>query len=370
VRYSKRDYENASWKVVYSYEQIALPDVFFRTITGWDKHNLLVLGGGGFDKFLHIKMADGTWSYSGFNMEKHYVAYQALFLDKNTFLLSRRGRNGNGLTLNTPAGVEQLETEGFRHDGRSRLYATDTTSFYCSNVSIGSYGEVNAYYYNYTEHRIEPLEERKKLILNESNEAVKWSATDSGDGPMEAARVAFVSTLRPGEAVGLWLSDVPGLGRPTAKTPAALVRYRNGFWRLTQRLDFERREIYAVWFLDERTCITAGDSEILVVKGDKVLKPRITISGEDLTNQKFQRVWGSSLEDFCVLDGEGNVYHFAAGTWKLAVRGPDLQNDKSVDHIERAKIDYGRERPKFKDYWISPDGAVFGLREKEIYRLD
>lgn len=352
VRYSKRDYGNASWKVIYSYERLPLPAVFFRTITGWDKHNLLVLGGSDDPKsrFLQIKMADGKWSYSGFDMEGWYADYQALFLDKNTFLVSRQGRSGSGLTLNTPAGIEQLEKGGFP---RGCLYATDRDSFYC-NCKHGV--DFDALYY--TEHRIEQVEVRKQFILNENNEPVKWSA--KYDGGMEVARIAFVNTLHPGQAVGLWQftkSFVP--------PAAALVRYRNGFWYLTQRLDLEPRTIHAAWFLDDLTCITAGNCEILVINGDKVHKKRVVISGQDLTNQNFYRVWGSSLEDFCVLDMKGNVYHFAAGTWKLAVRGPDLKNDKSTSDADSAM-----ERHEFDHYWISPDGAIFGLRKKEIYKLD
>lgn len=354
IRYSKRDYENASWKVIYSYEQIPFPNVEFRTITGWDKHNLLVLGSshGSGAGFLQIKMADGKWSYSGFNEEGYYATYEALFLDKSTFLLSHSGQTSIGLTLNTPAGTERLAGSLLAND-RGQLYATDNESFYCNH----DYGPT---LYHYTEHRIEKVEERKRCILNENNEVVTWPA--DSDGRMQAARIEFVSTLRPGEAVGLWLFKAYVLVDGSGGWGAALVRYRNGFWYLTQRLNLKRSEIYAVWFLDERTCIIANNNGIFVIEGDKVLSKRIIISGQDLTNQHFYRIWGSSLDDFCLLDSKGNVYHFTAGTWKLAVRGPDLKKDKSAydDHNDS----------KFRACWISPDGAIFGLRAKEIYRLD
>lgn len=374
IHYAKKDYSKAKWKPIYSTDDLANRDADFHTITGWDKKNLLVLGeasypGEGACRLLQLRLADGQWSNRNIKADGHYAKYSGAFVDCNKYMLYYEGRGpiAGSLILYSPVGEEVLADN--THIDMLSMYLTDKKAIYFTGPT--RHGTVLYHYYEPL-HRIERVDHDEESVLNDNNEVVNLPVLPNNrDLPLDASQIRFVSAIGPGEAVGFRQVGADRKSCGPHKAPIALMQFKDDRWHLSRQINEQLQDVLWVWFYDKNDCVTVAESEINVVKGDQVISRHIIIAGKDYTDRTFVRVWGADADSFCVMDEKGNVFQCVDGVWKWAAQGPDLKHDKTSDPKDPQEWEeIHRNSYTFSAYWLSPDGAVFGLRRKEIYKLD
>jgi hypothetical protein len=163
--------------------------------------------------------------------------------------------------------------------------------------------------------------------------------------PMMVSNVRDVTTLSPGNALGLWA---------TASGNCATVRYRNDKWYYALEVaGFSPHNVpNKAWFLDEKNFVAIGSDKVARCVDGKLTLQNLEVSGSAYPANTLTSVWGKDLSHYWTADGRGNVFYFDGAQWKLVARSPDLQPNE-----------------KFEDLWPVRDGSVIGVTSGEVYAL-
>jgi len=127
-----------------------------------------------------------------------------------------------------------------------------------------------------------------------------------------------------------------------------MLQYKGGLWYEHYEVSLERPK--HLWAIDEENFILVGDG-ISRFRNGKEDHPTVTALGESF-DSAYLVSWGVNMDKFWVLDIKGNVAQFDQNGVRAVVRGPKLDRDR------------------FQDAWVSPEGVVYAITKKEVYRLD
>jgi len=319
VRYADRSYDRAKWKMVWSIEDIGRNDQLYN-ISGWDANNLAVGGTCG------AMLRDGQWLVQNVGFSKPF------FTDAKTFY---------AFNSDSPTRVYRFDLSG--HQVKSEFDTCNAGFNFCQldrnyfqfwgHRSV--YGET--FLYEYTKGEFSKVSKDEKKIRI-------WRDNTTYDEDN------FATNLEPYHSFGR--------GKALAFQPQkkCMVRYRNGLWYEHYETTHEDDMRYGrnhLWAMDEENFILVSNSGMITqFRRGKESHPTIAIPNRPFY-PNYPAVWGVSMNKFWVLDCRGNVAQFDHVSVRHLISGPKLNGD-----------DF------FRDAWVSPEGVVYAITEKEVYRLD
>jgi hypothetical protein len=317
VRYANRSYDRAKWEKVWSSEN----NIQLYDIGGWDAKNVAVGGSYG------VVLRDGHWLVQNVSFSKPY------FTDAKTFYafngdrptrLSRFDSAGNQVRsefsmCSAGYGFCQLGRNDFQFWGSRSFYSGDFLYEYVN----GKFSEV-------------PEDEKRIRIWRDDN------TCEEGN---------FAMALEPYHSFGN--------GKALAFQPHKnrMVRYKNGTWyehHETTHAD-QRGGRNNIWAVNENNFILVSNrgNSGMITQFRQGKEFKRDTSGSNWPFSGFLVVWGVSMNKFWVLDNLGNVAQFDSDNVRRLISGPKLDPGDS-----------------FRDAWVSPEGVVYAITEKEVYRLD
>ncbi|MDR3232264.1 MAG: hypothetical protein LBT46_01120 [Planctomycetaceae bacterium] len=108
-----------------------------------------------------------------------------------------------------------------------------------------------------------------------------------------------------------------------------------------------------MWAIDEKNFVLAGNGDITVYRDGQKTHPLIA-SSESFNKNDCRRCWGSSMDLFWIVDGQGSIVEFKNGqAGKQVVKSTHNSNNAGGDSI-----------------WVSPEGTVFGCFDGGLYKLE
>ncbi|MDR1484425.1 MAG: hypothetical protein LBT09_06340 [Planctomycetaceae bacterium] len=129
-----------------------------------------------------------------------------------------------------------------------------------------------------------------------------------------------------------------------------LTIYKDGLWY--EYLETTHNgSVDDLWTIDENNFILVGQESITRFADGKETHPIISFSGWSYSGG--WRVWGVDINKYWIMDKKGNIAQLANGQFRSVVRGPQLDDNTT-----------------FKDCWISPEGVVYAITSKEIWKLE
>ena len=319
VRYANRSYDRAKWEQVWSTEN----DVQLYNIGGWDAKNVAVGGSTG------VVQRNGHWQVQNTAFSKPYYTDAKTFYAFNSNRPTRLCRfdyAGNQVksefrTCNAGFSFCQLDRNDFQFWG---LLAAYTGTFLYAYIN-GEFSEVT--------------EDEKKIHI--------WK----DDKTYEEDNIA----------IGLEPYHSYGNGKALAFQPGnnRVVRYRNGKWyeHLETTHETDDYGCSHLWAINENNFVLVSHGGaggmITQFRQGKEFERSTNWPFNGLPISGFLAVWGVSINKFWVLDNLGNVAQFDNENVRRLISGPKLPTGVY-----------------FRDAWVSPEGVIYAITEKEVYRLD
>ena len=313
VRYTDRSYDRAQWKMVWSTEN-AEGVGELNSIGGWDKDNLAIgtshLGSG-------VVLRDGLWSTHSQRFEKPY------YTDASTFYAS----DGFELLRFTPSGYS-VEKD-FGYPGVHRVCQLDKDYFQIFVFENDLFESENGVFSKVV------IDEKRAWIWNDNNTKTEHLVTSCWRNHQDWCQPLFHS-FGSGRALAIFNHHTP------------MFQYKGGLWYKHYAVDAS--VVRDMWAIDGENFIFVG-SGISRFRDGKEDHPTVNVLDEAF-DSRYVAVWGVDMDKFWVLDIKGNVAQFDKNGVRVIVRGPKLDRDD------------------FVAAWISPEGVVYAITEKEVYRLD
>jgi len=313
VRYADRSYDRAQWKMVWSADNVGV-DASLGIIGGWDANNLAVgnaerYAASPFDRFPGIVLRDGHWLVLDEEFRNPY------FTGANTFYASG------------PRYIYRFDPSGYSMEEEMHGYAVTH--------------QLDENYFQLCDRRSEVLYERVngKFIQVRDDEKKRWIWRENNANTQHKVELKVFHSFRNGKALAYYPDE------------QFMIRYRDGLW-------YEHYEtthtgnVNCLWAINEDNFILVGHEGITRFREGKESHPTVNVSGWSFRGY-WLAVWGVSMDKFWVIDSKGNVAQFDDGNVRGVVRGPQLD-----------------EGEVFRDTWVSPEGVVYAVTEKEVYRLD
>jgi serine/threonine protein kinase len=349
IRYSDRSYENSSW--IKLKESDSLGKVFtiddsdsiipFHSITGYDDKNFWIV----LESGRTIQYRDGHWLSRGKPLDASYPV--ARLIDKDNLLVAGDGMNGgfyhftpngivdygkNGTCLNRMKGMEitVISNDLFYLYSREWPHLNDIGVL---KLAQGKRSEMQQHLF------------KESLVHRDDNTILK-------EYPVRG--ITFTQNISSGKALGIAFQGMSLDQKPI------IVSYKNGIWYYVedlQNLDYPNGKVINAWFginVDgSRFVVIVGiDGHVQThqINGPKFLQ---TINSlQENTSMTLFKVWGCNMNKFWVMDTNGTIWERLNSNWRVVVRG-----------LRRNKVE-------FRAAWVSPNGIIFALTDKHIYRLD
>lgn len=349
IRYSNRSYENSSWIKLKESESLGkvftLDDsdslVPFHSITGYDDKNFWIV----LENGRTIQYRDGHWLSRGKPLDASYPV--ARLIDKDNLLVAGDGGNGgfyhftpngivdygkNGTCLNRMKGMEitVISNDLFYLYSREWPHLNDIGVL---KLAQGKRSEMQQHLF------------KESLVHRDDNTILK-------EYPVRG--ITFTQNIASGKALGIAFQGMSLDQKPI------IVSYKNGIWYYVedlQNLEYPNGKVINAWFgINEngsRFVVIVGiDGHVQThqINGPKFLQ---TINSlQENTSMTLIKVWGCNMNKFWVMDTNGTIWERLNSNWRVVVRG-----------LRRDKVE-------FRAAWVSPNGIIFALTDKHIYRLD
>lgn len=343
LQYPNRSYEDSHWKEVYSNKRLLPADAIFDSIVGWDDSSFTIFGGielhpgGSRTLILHHRDQQWTWtSYERFASGGYsYDVKDARYLSRGKIAAVLPG-NQDGepyLAEISQGGITQIAKDA---DCRFLAQISEDTFFGADEIHRKTWLLRSG-------HMSTPEEnERNQYIVNGDNTI----AQGSDDDELTTADIFASATISPGKSVALFRSE--------GGDDSGIAEYRNGRWHLvTLTSDLLRRGRPRPW-VDSHGNVTAiGEGGIVRFADGRVSVESISVSGQEIQTATIAAVWGHDHELYWATDRRGNVYEKRAGSWRLAVRGPALEEEEI-----------------FADVWPTPGGNLVAITKDKVFLLN
>jgi hypothetical protein len=347
--YDANTYKGASWKINRQADTEG-EEVIFRSITGWDRNNVLILGYSG-SKVLLRRYSKGEWLSKTLPLEGNYASYRARMCSPDTFLFAYEGRSGTcwslyqGATETSLGNWNGLVRRGTQFNLATMYRIGDKTFIHPCRHNRMAGNNPQVFVSDGT--ATEPLSRGEKgyFIQDASGE----------EASMLAGSIADVQAPTATGRVGVWNCEDPQGGRSWR---TAVVILRDGIWKVDKVLPFDTGFVFGSWAHSERELIICGQ------RGAYIYENGQTRSVNLPETQVARCAWGKDLKDFFILTAGGAVLHLADGGLRQEVVGPQLASDLSArtdgtpENLEKI-----REGPQeFGSVWVSPEGIVYAIR--------
>lgn len=339
LKYSSRSYDGASWKKVQgsdSLSAIAAVDTNSSAITltqvvGWDDDHYWVLESEG----SILRCRNGSWNLLG--RCKYAKRPVATAVDQETLLIagSRGYAHETHVYEVSPQGTVDLGQVGGNIIQMSEIHAIakDLSYFFSENSPLVKVADGKLSHL--------PEDKYKEAFVHRGdNTPLKEYLTK---------RVRLIRSYSAGKAIGIGIHEWDDGNRK-------IVSFQNGVWHEIDELA-DRNSFNNIWLGGDDT--TPG---FLVLVGDDGYVLAHTINGksflqsvaspQETTSLKLISVWGVDLNKYWVMDDSGTVWERNGLESRVVVRG--LYRDDTV----------------FRSVWVSPRGTVYGVTEKDLYRLE
>jgi hypothetical protein len=355
--YDAVTYKGASWKIIRDADTEE-GEALFRSITGWDRKNFLILGCSR-SKVLFRRYSKGVWSSKTLPIEGRYAEYRARMCGQDTFLFAYGGRSGNywslyqaatetslgnwsGLRLRAPEfGLATMYRNGdklFIHPCRHNRMSDNNPQVFVSDGTA-----------------IEPITPGEKGYF------IKDSTGE--EAGMLAGSIADVQAPTPTARVGVWNCEEPQVG---GSWRTAVVTLHDGIWKLDKVLPFDTGYVFGSWAHSERKLVICGQRGAYIYDNGQA-------RSIDLPEKQVPLcAWGKDLKDFFILTRSGVVLHLAEGELREEVASPNLNSDlsaRSEDTPENTRKLFESQQG-FGGVWVSPEGVVFAIRSRDLYSLE
>lgn len=317
VHYADRTYDRTKWEMAWSLKNLntgffdGVPDEIMGdilvSIAGWDSGNLAV----GVASGKGVVLRDKHWFVYGRSFNDPY------YVNANTFY-AKDGRDWIRVVLSTNS-VENINSEHL-----------DKYSFCQLEHNFFQIFGGDVLYESKNDRFSEVADDEKKVWIWDED------GKNTDDVVARQLQVGQFRSFRTGRA----LACLPG-GR--------IVHHKDDLWHDLHENSTDAIE--DIWVMNEKNFILVGGKKIVRYRNGKRDQPVVSSSLDTLEND-YVAVWGVDMNNFWILDMKGNVIQFKNNGVRIVIRGPKLGVDR------------------FRDAWVSPEGVVYAITGKDIYRLD